>query len=182
MGLLGAILGSSWALLGPSWGPLGPPWGHPGLSVGPLGAILGPSWRMGGPPWAALGPPWRPHSPPWGLLGPRCARFQSTWCLMGLSWGLRGAFLVRFRSISKLFWSHRGIILGPSWGHPLLFGVMFAPFRGFLTLRSILTSLAYLPPKTGILEASSPREASAGTRSVYNIALWRGGHFFRRHR
>ena len=160
---------------GPSWPHRGLSWGHLGAILGSLGAILrtflghlGPSW----PILAALGR----HLGHFGALLGRlgnilCQLFfhiGPNWSLWGSSWSLLGAFLARFGSSLDSF----GATWGSSWGDVgknCFYYLGLTVACSILSSRSILASPVHRSQeKTRSLRASSPRGASAGTRSDNN--------------
>ena len=175
----------------PSCPLLGSSWGHLGTLLDPLGAILGPSWAILEPPWALLGPPWGHlvailahlgamlgHL--WPSLAPSWATLELSWAMLGLSWAnlvTCGPLLEPSGRLPGPCRAYLEAVLTSSWGHfggiLRYCGRIFLPFCGFLTYRSILAPLVYLPQNTPHLEVSSPRGASAGTRSAYNPAARR---------
>ena len=139
----GAVLRPSWAILGLAWAFLGLPKGHLWAVLAHLGANSGPL----APPRAILA-----HILPiWGQGGPSC----------GLSWGLRGAFLVHVGPILKPSWGHLGVILGPSWRHPLLLGSKSRALLRFLNLTFYLSSSC---PPTFKKQLDSRSQALEGPR------------------
>ena len=106
MGVLGAVLETSWALWGPSCRPLGRSWGG-------LGGILG-GLRLS---WALWGRSWRPLGRSWGglgdILGTLGRVLGALGTLLGVSWVLLG------RS-----WRHVGRSKCPKWR---LLGAQDAP-------------------------------------------------------
>ena len=156
LGPLGALLGPSWALLGPSWGHLGPSW----ATLGPSWAFLGPSWGQLGPPWGYLGPSWPLSGPTWGRLGP-------IWGLLGTNldpiWDRLGAAL----RTHLVMLDHSSDFVGSLSICDSSLSVLVHAFPTYGDYLSF--SCPSIPKTTLSLEASSPRGASAGTRSAYNL-------------
>ena len=146
-------------------------WSHLGGVLGRLGPILGLSWVPLGPSWALQASPWGHPGPsldfpraPWCHLEPSWAHLGPNWSLWGAFLALTGTFLAPLGAVLELAWGHLGNIFGPNCCHVEAIG-------GSLH-RQVYLSFSCLLSKQQIhrLEASSPRGASAGTRSAYNIA------------
>ena len=153
-----------------------------GLILGPLGAILGPSCALWGASWRTLGPPW---GHPGAILAHLWAFLGHLGPTLGLSAATR-SYLEPSLPHLWLTWSLGKAILGPSGRLPDPFGAhlghMLEPFCSYFGIYRLLSwANAYTPirivvskpinTKTSLtLEASSPRGASAGTRSANNSA------------
>ena len=140
--------------------------------MGRLGPMLGLSWPPLGPsgalrasPWGHPGPPLDFPRAPWCHLEPSWARLGPNWTLWGAVWALTGTFLAPLGAVLELAWGHLGNIVGPNCCHVEAIG-------GSLH-RQVYLSFSCLLSKQQIhrLKASSPRGASAGTRSAYNFFL-----------
>ena len=164
--LFWTILASSWSLLKLSWAI--------------LGASLGPSWSY----WGLARPPWGGSGAPRGQQGAMMNNLGLVLDQPGPSCGHLGANKISLEALLVRSWGGPRGLSGPTLWH---FGALLdrlGPSMNAFSLKqhkasaswtmsvhivSRLTSPTCFPVLPRVLEASSPRGASAGTRSTYNM-------------